>query len=181
MTKPESIWSVRTAQLADAQQIAAIHEKSRVRGYEGLMDWALLNTTPFSERKANWVKQLNEAESLGKEIFVAEIDGRPVGFAVIGPEEGADLHSEIAELDRIYVHPDHWNKGIGKILFRSCLGWLQARRQYKLLRLWTIGTNVRARRFYESLGFAFDGQTRSFGPYPEGVRYSVELAKLYSQ
>lgn len=163
---------VRTAELRDASRIAAVHEASRLQAYRGFVDWELLNAKPLPEREADWIMQLNEAESLGKEIFVGEIDDRVVGFAVIGPEDGAGLGTDVAELDRIYVEPGHWARGIGKTLFRHCLEWVREK-SYQRLCVWTLEPNTRARRFYESLGFALDGGRRKIEPYPDDVRYSI--------
>jgi len=138
------------------------------------MNWDLLNVTSRAEREANWRQWLDVAASIGKEVFVAEVSGRIVGFAVIGPKEDGGANSRIAELDRIYIEPSQWQRGIGKELFRKCLEWVQQRR-YKEICVWTLEGNVRARRFYEALGFKWDGVKRKIGPYPEDVRYSLHL------
>lgn len=48
------------------------------------------------------------------EVFVAEIDGRTVGFATIIAHEGND-----AELEGIFVEPSEWRKGVGLALMHQ--------------------------------------------------------------
>ena len=89
------------------------------------------------------------------DVFVAEIEGRPVGFAAL----------DGAELDGIFVEPDLWKRGIGKLLVDAAIH--EARRRGLSL---TVLGNPTAREFYERCGFVAEGieQTR-FGP---GLRMS---------
>ena len=88
------------------------------------------------------------------EVFVAELDGVVAGFAVlfIGDEE--------AELDGLFVEPEHWRKGVGAALVDSATH--EARKRGLAL---MVTANISAREFYEKCGFAVEGaaQTR-FGP-----------------
>ncbi len=79
-------------------------------------------------------------EIMGRdEVWVAETDGRLLGFATI---EG-DL------LDHMYVHPDAQGQGIGAIL----LDVVKTRRP-RGFHLWVFQKNERARRFYERHGLS---------------------------
>ena len=88
------------------------------------------------------------------EVFVAELDGEVAGFAVlfIGYDE--------AELDGLFVEPDHWRKGVGAALIDVATH--EARKRGLAL---MVTANISAREFYEKCGFAVEGdaQTR-FGP-----------------
>jgi GNAT superfamily N-acetyltransferase len=77
---------------------------------------------------------------LDGEAWVYELDGRVVGFALVGGED----------LDALYVAPEAQRGGVGSALFRQAqaarpdgFGW------------WVFRDNARARRFYESLGGRF--------------------------
>ena len=89
------------------------------------------------------------------DVFVAELAGRPVGFAAL----------DGAELDGLFVEPDLWKRGIGRQLVDAATH--EARRRGLSLRV--LG-NPTARKFYERCGFVAEGieQTR-FGP---GLRMS---------
>ena len=88
------------------------------------------------------------------EVFVAEHDDETVGFAVvfIGEEE--------AELDGLFVEPEHWREGIGAALVDVATH--EARKRGLTL---MVTANASAREFYEKCGFSLEGdaQTR-FGP-----------------
>ena len=88
------------------------------------------------------------------EVMVAEIAGRIAGFAVLLDRDG------IAELDGLFVEPDLWRRGIGTALADAAVR--EARKRGFTLSV-TAGRS--AREFYESCGFAVEGdaQTR-FGP-----------------
>jgi putative acetyltransferase len=71
-------------------------------------------------------------------VFVVESNNRPVAFMAIRDDF----------IDRLYVHPDHQNRGIGKAL-------LDYARQLSPEHLWlyTLQINMDARAFYERNGF----------------------------
>ena len=71
------------------------------------------------------------------EIVIAEVDGRPAGFAALV----ADL------LGHLYVHPDLQRRGIGDVLLAR-VKELRPRG----FRLWVFQRNTGARRFYERQG-----------------------------
>lgn len=76
----------------------------------------------------------------GRFVPVAEISGRPVGFA----ELEADGH-----IDRVYVSADHQGQGIGRLLTEAVLA--EARR-LGLARL-HVEASLTARPFFEAHGF----------------------------
>ena len=73
----------------------------------------------------------------GNEVWVAEDDGRVVGFAVLSADE----------LLQIHVDPREQNKGIGSELFRHA-----TQRRPSGFTMWTFQRNEGARRFYERHG-----------------------------
>ncbi len=73
----------------------------------------------------------------GHEVWVAEDDGRVVGFAAVSDHE----------LLQIHVEADAQNRGIGSALFRHA-----TERRPQGFVLWTFQKNEGARRFYERHG-----------------------------
>ena len=63
------------------------------------------------------------------------------------------------ELYGIYVHPDWWNRGVGRILINDARDRL-ARLGFDEAVLWVLDGNVRAERFYDKDGWRPDGQRR---------------------
>jgi GNAT superfamily N-acetyltransferase len=88
-------------------------------------------------------------------------DGTIVAFANCGPCTAVPDDDAIGEVYAIYGHPDHWGTGAGYAVMKAALRGLAAQGRYQV-RLWVLGTNERARRFYERVGFALDGQTGVF-------------------
>ena len=88
------------------------------------------------------------------EVFVAEMDGRAVGFAAMVAED-CNL-----ELDGLFVEPDMWGRGIGAALVDVAAH--EARRQGMAL---MVVANAAAREFYERCGFSLEGPAETrFGP-----------------
>ena len=96
---------------------------------------------------------LPEAQIANGQVIVAEIGGEIVGFAaVVG-----------GELDGLFVEPDLWGGGIGRLLVDLAVH--EARRRGLAL---TVIANPRAQRFYENCGFTVEGEEQTrFGP---GIR-----------
>jgi GNAT superfamily N-acetyltransferase len=78
------------------------------------------------------------------ETWVAELDGRIVGFAAIRGQE----------LDQLYIEPGFYRRGIGSLLVAKA-----KERRPGGLWLYTFARNARARAFYESHGFVVIGSS----------------------
>ncbi|MBX3506996.1 MAG: GNAT family N-acetyltransferase [Parvibaculum sp.] len=74
------------------------------------------------------------------ETWVAEEEGRIIGFAAFGPEDGGWLH-------HLYVAPAAHNAGAGSLLLAKAKAELR-----QGFSLWTFQANLGARRFYERHG-----------------------------
>jgi GNAT superfamily N-acetyltransferase len=98
---------------------------------------------------------LPDAQIANGQVIVAEIGGEIVGFAaVVG-----------GELDGLFVEPDLWGGGIGRLLLEAAVH--EARKRGLAL---TVIANPRAQRFYENCGFTVEGEEQTrFGP---GIRMS---------
>ena len=87
-------------------------------------------------------------------VFIAEENGAIRGFAVLVADETQ------AELDGLFVEPEHWRRGVGTALVNEA-----AHRARRLGLALTVVAGTDAQAFYESCGFSVEGdvQTR-FGP-----------------
>ena len=104
--------------------------------------------------------------------LVAEVDGDVVGTVTFG--KGRE-NASLAEIQSIYVLPDHWSKGQGSDLFRGVVERAKAQ-GYPGLYVWTLEGNTRAKAFYEHMGMTATGETREFeiaGAYLPEVRYQM--------
>ncbi len=77
-------------------------------------------------------------------VLVAERGGRALGFAALDFWENGD-----AELDGLFVDPDAWHQGIGRVLVEACIARARARRAGML----HVVGNPHAEGFYLRLGF----------------------------
>jgi GNAT superfamily N-acetyltransferase len=120
----------------------------------GFSEGVIADTTP--------VEELEAAQRAGR-VFVAELDGRIVGFAFVEPA-AVDGNAHLAELD---VHPDHGRQGIGRMLVRHVADWTRGE-GYPALTLTTFRDVPFNRPFYERLGFrVVDGS--ALGPELEEI------------
>lgn len=71
-------------------------------------------------------------------VWVVEKERKPVAFMAMADDF----------IDQLYVHPDHWLKGIGESLLNFARGLYPEH-----LWLYTLQVNVNARAFYEKNGF----------------------------
>ncbi len=89
---------------------------------------------------------LPEGQIANGQVIVAEIAGEIAGFAaVVG-----------GELDGLFVEPDLWGQGIGRVLVDAATH--EARRRGLALK---VIANPRARRFYESCGFSVESEVET--------------------
>jgi GNAT superfamily N-acetyltransferase len=116
---------------------------------------------PVDAIRAAWNDALTDP---AVEVYVAEVDGAPVGSVSVG-----DAH-----LRTLYVLPSHWSEGIGSALHDHALERLAAL-GFAEARLWTLAENASGRRFYEHRGWTETGATRvvPFPPHPLDVEYVV--------
>jgi ribosomal protein S18 acetylase RimI-like enzyme len=150
---------IRAGTPADAEATARLHVASWAAAYT--------LTGPTLEQRV-------DMHTRSPASFVAEVDGEIAGFVGVGPSRDPDAEGE---LYTIYVHPDHWGTGVGRELIRA--GEERLRELgYGWVVLWVLDGNERAQRFYESAGWALDGERRTIefaGESIPEVRYAKQL------
>ncbi len=161
---------VRRARVDDARAIAEVHVRSWQAAYRGLIDEKVLMNLSVEGRQAMWETFLQQEPPI---IFVAEKDSEVIGFCSFGPvRDGDDESSCVAEIMCLYVQPENWRAGVGTALWRQALGTITAD-GFDAIILWVLDTNLRARTFYERIGFEADGATKS-----EQLADSVTLSEV---
>lgn len=94
----------------------------------------------------------------GGRLVVAEVGQRVVAYAA-----SLERTPEAAELQSLYVLPEHQGQGVGSALLRHEMARL-AERGIQVLLVSVLRENERARRFYEHHGFqAFSQDTAPVG------------------
>lgn len=151
---------IRRAELGDAQALSQLGEATFRETF--LEDFAI----PYpAEDMAVFVPNAYGAQAFADMIadpahavWLAEVDGRPAGYAVAGPcgLPHTDALREHGELKRLYVARAHQGSGLGRRLFDLTLQWLAEREGPSWLGVWS--GNLKAQRFYARAGFEKVGE-----------------------
>ncbi len=120
---------LRPATAADAPEIADVFLASRRDAL------AYLAKVHSDEETRRWIPEVMMMHS---EVWVAELDGKIVGFLSVAGDH----------LDHLYIRPGYYRQGIGDRLLAIAKALSPQR-----LQLFTFQQNGRARAFYEARGF----------------------------
>ena len=85
-------------------------------------------------------------------------------------------YEDFGEIASFYTHPDERGKGYGGILFEEALRRLKADGFQKAF-VFVLRENEKARRFYASHGFTWDG-THTDIPFPPNVCVDLRYVKV---
>lgn len=140
--------TLRPATLQDLPLLRAWDEEPHVLASDPNHDW-------------DWAHDLERPET-GREYFIAEVDGRPIGVMEIcdpATEDsqywGPDAPPHHRALD-IWIGPaDALGKGYGTGMMHLALDRCFADPAVEAVLLDPLANNLRAHRFYERLGFRF--------------------------
>ena len=115
-------------------------------------------------------------------VFVAEEEGRIVGFAVVGHAQEEDAPPRTGELCGLYVLKEYQRQSVGKALFARAAERLRSI-GYRHLILWVLDTNRNAQGFYEKMGMKPDGKFKvtQLGTTVTELRMTGELSDFTTQ
>ena len=170
---------IRDALPDDAKVMAQIRVASKRFAYREFVPASYLDSREHEVEVLREVRDDFAAARPGGRGHLAFFEGVPVGMSWI--EHGEHGYYEIpeghAKLASLFVAPAAIGTGVGRTLFWHALDAL-AQEGFREACLMTYAPNVRARGFYEAMGWRFDGyrQTRDVD-WPqesfsiEGLRY----------
>jgi len=143
------MFTIYKATLEDAPAIAAIHVTAWKEAYRGIVPEEFLNNLSIQRRTDQWINILSDEVNIYHHTFVAETEGRLVGFANFGAARTVELGFD-GELFAIYIlHAGH-KQGIGRGLVEAAARELRGF-GFKSMLVWVLKDNP-ARGFYERLG-----------------------------
>ncbi|WP_230082373.1 MULTISPECIES: GNAT family N-acetyltransferase [Streptococcus] len=87
------------------------------------------------------------------DVFVAKIEDKVVGFVCCTASQQENLENA-GEIYAIYILAEYYGQQIGYRLMQFALEQLK---EFQQVSLWVLEGNERAIRFYERVGFRFDG------------------------
>lgn len=147
-------WTIRSADVTDADAWAAVLVQSWQEAYTDLLPDGFFTPEYAESRRQVWRRMLQEPPP-GAEFRVGIRDGHIVGIAMSADAtgaEGEDVPRE-RQLYLLYILESEYGTGLAQALLDAVLGDVPAM-------LWVAERNPRAIRFYERSGFALDGLRR---------------------
>jgi len=166
--------SVRAARPEDALEVAGVHVRAWQMGYRGLLPQGYLDGLRPEER----ARRYTFAETIAgrPRTFVALERGVICGFVTTGPSRDGPGRGA-GEVMALYVDPDHWRSGMGRLLIADARRRLVREGASEAI-LWLLVGNERGRAFYHADGWAPDGYRRTeriWDVSAEEVRYRRAL------
>jgi GNAT superfamily N-acetyltransferase len=141
---------------ADIEAVSAVRVRGWQAAYAGIVPQSYLDGMTVEADARQRAEQFRRSGS-GASNLVADDDRTGVvGWACLGSYRGAEVGPGSGELYALYVRPDLIGTGIGSALI-SAVHSHAADRGFDTMKLWVLRDNLRARRFYESTGYTFDG------------------------
>ena len=144
---------IRTATTEDAPRLAAVHLASWKAAYTTVFPDRVLEKLSVRDFEASWSANLGNPDRVN---LVGILAGQIVGFAALGPcQDDAAGSLTTGELYGLYLHPAHWRRGHGTVLFTRALKQLDAF-GYRYVVVWVLEGNLSGRHFYEQAGFELE-------------------------
>jgi GNAT superfamily N-acetyltransferase len=152
---------VREAAPGDADGIARVHIASWRVAYAHIFPSDSLQALEaWVDRRAAFWRGTIEASEPRTHTLVAVLGDDVVGFVDVRPSRDDDTdEGRVGELTAIYVAPEAWGGGVGRVLLAEAVQRLR-RSGFEEATLWVLEDNPRARRFYEAAGWAVDGSVK---------------------
>ncbi len=168
-------YEIRYAAMDDIHGMGRVYADTWKAAYQGMIPQEFLDGLTASR----WEDRYRQ--TLGKEgmsnAAVLLLEGQIIGVSSFMKTRDADLADNYGEIISIYVLPEYWHMGFGRLM----LDWVT--RELKKLgytdcSLWTLEDNLRAQRAYERFGFMRDGSRKSqefCGKDVWEIRYRKEI------
>lgn len=159
--------NIRPATDADAQPIAQIQVDTWRAAYRGHLPDAYLDQLNVESRSCFWRERISQAPGV---TCIAEAE-TVLGFCDLMPSRDRDASPpRVGEIVAIYIHPQHWRRGAGRMLGEHALR--EARYLgFESVTLWVLASNRNAIAFYEALGFMADNAQKT-EKLPDGTELS---------
>ena len=128
----------------DRLAISKIYEESWKYTYKGIIPQEYLNSIP----EGRWSKNFDRP---GWKTLVCIVDGKYIGTSSFCKSR-FEQFPDCGEIISIYFLPEYMGKGYGKKLLETSILELK-KLGFDELFLWVLDDNIKAKNFYEHLGF----------------------------
>lgn len=166
--------SIRMASVDDKAEVARVHVRTWQVAYRGLLPDEYLDQLRPENRAARYTFDSDDPNQ--RSTYVALDDDNICGFTTFGISRDGDL-PDAGEIYAIYVDPDQWGAGAGRLLMANARSRL-CEMGFRDAFLWVLDGNDRAQRFYEIDQWSPDGMRRHeeiWGITVNEVRYRRPL------
>jgi GNAT superfamily N-acetyltransferase len=157
---------LRPALLADAEQIASLHAQSWRIVYRGVLADTYLDGDIATERRQLWDERLRHPAT-SQYIVVADDAGDVAGFACAYGNHDEQCGTL---LENLHIDPGRKGQGLGSMLMADVARWSAKLAPGAGMHLFVVEQNHAARRFYERLGGAVNGDEIWHAPDGSEVR-----------
>lgn len=157
----------------NAEEMGRLHAQSWQKAYRGIIPKEIIAAfTPAKRAQAF----RHAIATRPEEYYIFQVDGHCAGLALLHKSHEDNAAPTEGEIYAIYFYPDFWGTEATDKAFRFCIGRLREL-GFKQIHIWVLEENLRARRFYEKYGFAFDGSTQKIeiGKPLLEVRYTKQI------
>ncbi|MEK7953001.1 GNAT family N-acetyltransferase [Luteolibacter soli] len=166
---------VGKATLADGKRIAEIQIAGWKEGYRRILPDDFLDGLNPESRVPVWERFIRDKKGV---MLVARSGSELTGFCHLISSRDEDGNG-VAEIAAIYIDPDRWRSGCGKLLFAAAVA-SAVQQGFTAMTLWVLAENSRGRGFYEAMGMRADGAGKTVerpGCTLHEVRYRMELSR----
>lgn len=165
--------SCRLALPGEARSIAAIQRRSWQQLYPPEVAHDLLAGAGLEDMAASWEAAIRRPPLAQFRVLVAVGDGRPVGFAAIGPSDDPDAEAGADGLVAEFViDPQAQKRGHGSRLVNAVADTLRAD-GFERASWWVRSTDDALRQFLASAGWGPDGAHQTVATDDSAARVKV--------
>lgn len=161
---------IRYANLEDSDVLGKIHSESLQLAFKNIIPDYVLNVDFGVERRTGRFKrELSEGSPRTAVIFEGN---EPAGLISFGKCRYGDNDKSWIEIWRVYFTPKFWGSGIAQELMEWGINEI-LKENFTNIELWVSEENIRARKFYEKMGFTHDNtvQIIDMGKELKELRY----------
>jgi len=152
---------IRLATVDDAAALAIVHVRTWQVAYRGQVPQDYLDALDPAQRRQMWEQWLRDADPLTSTLALRDAAGAVIGFVTVSGSRDPDADPQVmGEVKAIYVLPERWGEGGGRLLMEAGLRKL-ADAGFHAATLWVLEANRQARRFYEAGGWRPDGAAKT--------------------
>lgn len=151
---------MREATVEDAAAISALSKRVFVETFveEFAIPYAPEDLAAFLDHAHGELALHSTIHDPHAGAWVAEVDGRIVGYATAGPMGLPHPRATVEDMElyRLYVAREFHGAGVATRLMEAALSWMEARAATLWIGVWS--ENLRAQRFYARYGFEKAGE-----------------------